>query len=92
MLTETRRREIHDALSQEIEGGVSKGFDQIIDEWLDEERMTEEEWGLNEVEIAHIFDDGFFECQGCGWTVPVDATGVKDFYCSDHDDEFEDDD
>ena len=87
MLTETRRREIHDALAQEIEGGVSKGFVQIIDEWLDEERMVEEEWNLNEIEIAGIFDDGFFECEGCGWTVPRAAEGTRSGYCTDHDDE-----
>lgn len=93
MLTQERRREIHDAFANEIQGGVSKDWMQIIDEWIeafDEGSeyftMSQEEFQNNEIEIATLFDDWFFSCNSCGWTMPIDDMGEDnngEFRCTD---------
>ncbi len=95
MLTETRRDQIRDELIGEIQGGVCKDSMQIFDEWIDDGFMTADEFRMNELEICYIFDDGFFTCALCGWTMPNDMTCIADVeeatcsdcYCEENDED-----
>ena len=75
MLTDKRRQEIANLFCQEVEGGVCKDFMQIVEGFIENEDMTPEEFDDNELEIAYIFDDGWFTCSQCGWTMPVCEMG-----------------
>ena len=57
-------QEIYKLFEEEIQGGVYKGFMTIIDEFIDRKYFTEEFFNKNELEIAKIFDDVAFECEG----------------------------
>lgn len=93
MLTDERRLEISIKFASEIEGGVTKDFMQIIDEWVEDGFISQEEYDLNEMAIAGIFDDGFFTCNGCGWTMPVcEMSSDSDWECNEcAEDEYDDD-
>ncbi len=83
MITDERREEIRQAFASEIDGGVSKCWTSIIDEWIEafdegsnwQFSMSSDEFNKNEMEIACIFDDGWFTCASCGWTMPLDCMG-----------------
>lgn len=89
MLTQERRDQIFDELVLEVQGAVCKDPMQIFDEFIEEGFMTADEFRMNEMEICGIFDEGFFMCEGCGWTMPnsmtclgdVDEATCSDCYC-----------
>ena len=93
MLSEIRREQICGELCQEIQGGVCKDSMQIFDEWIEDGFMTADEFRMNELEICSIFDDGFFTCAQCSWTMPnsmtcsgdVDEATCSDCYCEEDD-------
>lgn len=99
MLTEERRNEIYNELTTEIQGGTVEDFFNIVDKWIDEFdsngeyfKMSQEEWVQNEREICAIFDDNWFTCESCGWTMPnSEMSGTSDS-CGDCEDENGEDD
>lgn len=58
-----------------VEGGISHGIMQMIDEAIEDGYIGEKEFAENESEILGLIDDHIFECSGCGWTLPVSETG-----------------
>lgn len=58
--------EIEDALAQEIAGG-SAGFDIFI--WLEENPSAVES------QACRVFDDHYFQCEDCSWTLPIGNMG-----------------
>lgn len=78
MLTDARRFFYQELFSGEIEGGVCKDMSQIIDELTEEDNVLDKEFRDNEMEICGIFDDGWFTCCGCGWTMPISEVSDRE--------------
>lgn len=86
MLTDEQRFNIQDFFAKEVDGGVSKGYYQIFEDMVENDVISQEVFDANEMEICGIFDDGWFTCSVCEWTVPMDAIAHADLNeptCSD---------
>ena len=57
--------EILDHLHLQIDGGCTKGWYEIFEELLEEGRDVRED------DFTNVFDDHYFECNACGWTLPI---------------------
>lgn len=57
---------------ESVEGGVARGIDELVREYLDceLEDLTEEQ--LEEI------DEAIFTCEMCGWTMPVEEQSEDD--------------
>ena len=70
----------------------------LIDEAIQNGEITREEYDDNELEIAYLFDNFWFTCSVCGWTMPIGDMGEDvdgDMACASCSDEYhgeEDDD
>lgn len=60
----------------QIQGGTTDGFMNLMDKLIDEGGITQKYFDVHELEIAEIFDDGFFTCAVCDWTVPMDCVST----------------
>ena len=68
----------------EIQGGCSNDMWGMMDRFIEDGYLTQEEWQLNEVAICSMFDDSWFTCEGCGWTMPVAEMNMDaDWHCED---------
>lgn len=90
MLTEAERNTIT-AIFERVDGGSCTDFMQMIDEAIDDGEITQELFDDNEMEIAGIFDNGWFTCNQCGWTMPIgDMADNDDWQCQQCADEADD--
>lgn len=78
--------EIHDKLASYIDGGVCM-FHFDGDFFEEAEFCSAEFFNKNEMQIALMFDNHFFTCHSCGWTMPIDCMGEDsefgEFQCTD---------
>ena len=74
-MTTDMRQKFWTLFNDEIQGGVSSDMWSMIDVWIDEGVITQEEWNDNEMSICILFDDHWFTCARCGWTMPVSDMG-----------------
>lgn len=66
--------ELQNKLAEYIDGGVATWY--FDAEWFQEMGFCSADFfGDNETEIAYMFDDYFFSCNFCGWTMPNDCMG-----------------
>ena len=80
------RNRMFKLFEQEVEGGVAKDMMQMVDEFIDYEGITQEEWDDNEYAICVLFDNHWFNCVGCGWTMPNECqteAETSELMCSD---------
>ena len=71
MLTEDQRHTIRDHFARTVQGGCADGFMRMCEDFWELYPEWEEVFAKNELEIAGIFDDDFFTCNGCEWTLPI---------------------
>lgn len=81
------RAKIWDLFNQEIQGGCCNDMVSILEGFVEDGGLTEDECWKNEVAIASLFDDNWFTCEGCGWTMPMADKGDDSWYCGDCADE-----
>jgi len=63
------------AIFGRVEGGSTEDMWTMLDNAIDDGIITQEEFDENEKSIAHFFDDHWFNCASCGWTMPVEEMG-----------------
>lgn len=63
---------IYSAFEEHIQGGVAEY--PMTEEWLVEEAQvcTSGFFLENEMKICLLFDEHFFQCTECGWTMPIE--------------------
>lgn len=66
------------AIFDRIEGGSTTDMYGLIDEAIEAEEITQEEYQDNEFAICAFFDSHWFTCVVCGWTLPMDMLTVND--------------
>ena len=66
---ETTLNAIHKFFEETVQGGSREcPINQLVPEVCSEEFFDE-----NDVEIHHIFDEGWFVCSVCDWTMPMES-------------------
>ena len=84
MLTDARYREIQGLFQAHIGGGISEDFMSMVDRFIEDGNILQEEFQLNEATICFIFDADFFTCSACAWTLPIyDMADDNDWQCED---------
>lgn len=71
MLTDEERNKFYVIFSQ-VDGGSATYMEKMVDEAIDDGIISQELFDDNELEVAGIFDSGWFVCQGCDWCLPMD--------------------
>ena len=66
------KNEILDYLQDQIDGGCTKGWYQMLEELLEEDEDVSEDT------FTTVFDDNYFECNTCGWTLPISDMADND--------------
>ena len=71
------REEFSKFLENHIQGGTTE---YPMDEYYLEDQgvMTTEEYNKYEFELCAYFDDRYFECKECGWTLPISDMADND--------------
>jgi len=81
------RTYIHSLFSDEIQGGASQDMYGMLDKWIDDGEVTEEEAIHHEMLICNVFDADWFTCTRCSWTLPMsdmaDDEEMDEWYCHD---------
>lgn len=70
-MTEEERTKIVQFFEETIDGGVCQGDWTIIESLVEEEIVTSEFLKANEADICLAFDERWFTCNQCGWTMPI---------------------
>lgn len=76
------RTKMYNLFYDNIQGGVCEDMLGMIDRWIEEGEITQEDWDLNELAICNLFDENWFMCDGCGWTLPIEEE-CGDWRCND---------
>lgn len=84
MLTTEQHQKIYDLFAAEIQGGTADYMESILDKFIEEGDLDEELVRANEAEIARLFDDNWFTCNSCNWTLPIAEMANNDNWeCND---------
>ena len=77
------KEEFTKAVANHVDGGVSEY--PMDDYWLvDNGVMTQEEYDTYEDKLCYVFDMNWFQCNSCGWTMPMeDMAGNDNWECGD---------
>jgi hypothetical protein len=54
-----------------VEGGISSNIISLIDEAIYDAYITTEQFTANERDILDMIDEHIFECEHCGWVLPI---------------------
>lgn len=84
------RAKLNKIFSDDIQGGCTNDMESILDRAIEDGELDADEVRANEMAIAYFFDDHWFTCVGCGWTMPIDCLSDGDhvdLICSDCGDE-----
>lgn len=85
-MIEEEFQKVHNLFAQAIQGGCSENMTNILDAAIDEGDLSEDFCRKYEMEICNIFDDGWFTCNQCSWTMPIsEMADNDDWICTDCD-------
>ena len=73
------------ALERHIDGGTTEY--PMEAEWVEEQGiMSAEEYNFHEEALCLFFDNRWFQCAQCGWTLPIESMADNDNWeCEDCD-------
>ena len=78
------RNKIWNLFSKHIQGGCTDDMMGMLDTFIENGDLTQEEVQLNEMAIANLFDADWFTCDTCGWTMPMSEMADNDnWQCTD---------
>lgn len=75
--------DFHNFLEGHIQGGT---IEYPMDaDWIEEQGvMSAEEYDFYERELCILFDNHYFQCNSCGWTLPIEDMADNDNWeCTD---------
>lgn len=82
-MNEELRERLDKLFYSEIQGGTSDDMYNIIDRAIEDGTISDDEWQNNEMGICMFFDNSWFTCEGCGWTMPIsEMSEYGDWQCS----------
>lgn len=83
-MNEELSNRLYKLFSDEIQGGCTNDMVGMIDIWIEDGEITEDEARDNEMAIANLFDTHWFTCNNCGWTMPINEMADNDdWVCTD---------
>ena len=70
-MNDTEHQKIWNIFNDEIEGGCSSYMEAILEKAVENGYLDEDFWRDNEMAICVLFDNSWFTCEACGWTLPI---------------------
>lgn len=74
-MTNEEQIKLHDIFYSAIQGGSTDWMESILERAVEDGELTEDFVHDNELAIAYYFDDHWFTCVVCGWTMPISDMG-----------------